>query len=335
MFSSFLSSANSNRPQAPRNHKATRRLTLEGLESRQVMAGNVVAGMVAGSLNLTGDFQSNQVELHQLGVGIYKVEGLGGTTINGMPSQVFGGVVGNINCNMNFGDDRVLIDEIFSTPANLNVDMGLGNDLVQLYGTSTAPIKVQGHLNVLTGQGADHVRMTGLTVVGNGIIDTGTENDGIGAYQLVVGGSLGLLTRAGDDSVLLSRTRVGGATRIATEAGNDLLRIDSGSDFGGSFSADMGDGNDAFRLSDTVFRDLFTFQAGWGNDKVDLLGKIQFLKPATFQMGMGDDTVAVAATASINNAANLTFDGGLGFDSIADAPGNYTNPALVTRVSFP
>jgi hypothetical protein len=68
---------------------------------------------------------------------------------------------------------------------------------------------------------------------------------------------------------------------------------------------------------------------------VEVYGKVRFEKPASFVMAGGDDTVVVAATASINNFSTVNWDGGFGFDSIVDAPANYTQPALVSYVSFP
>jgi hypothetical protein len=299
------------------------------------MAGNVAAGVVAGDLNLAGDVLDNQVELRDLGGGNYQLVGLGGTTINGMASQVFGGVVGNINASLSRGDDTLLIDEAFATPGDLNIDMGGDDDQVLMYGTTTAPIDIKGSLSIRTGSGHDHVRLAGVRVLDNAIIDGGSENDAIVANQLFVGQTLGVLTRAGDDLVNLNRTSVLGATRIDTSDGNDVLSVGARSQFVGSFSAFMGNGNDKFRLGDSAFHDYFNFHAGEGQDRVDVYGKVRFQRPATFALGGGDDQAEVAATAFIDNASSVVWDGGFGFDSMLDAAGNYNQPALVSHFNFP
>ncbi len=336
MFPSLTRWLHKSRPEhkTARTRKTTRRGTLETLETRLAMAGNVAAGVVATNLNIQGDVLSNQIEIRHLGGNFYQVMGLGGTTVNGMASQVFGGVMGNIQANMSRGDDQVLIDEVFSAPGNLGFDMGDGHDQVLLAGPAAGSIKINGSLNVATGAGQDVVRLNGVNVLGSTMIDTGTENDIVDTYQTSVGGHLGLLTRAGDDWASLHRTVVRGVTRISTDDGNDVLRIGGGSHFVGAFSAFTGNGHDSFRLSDATFRDYFTFHAGEGNDRVDVYGKVRFLRPAAFALGGGVDTAFVAASASIDNAANVSWDGGLGFDTMVDAPGNYTNPALVSHVNF-
>lgn len=332
MFLSLTRWLSRNRTRTTRNDK-NRRRRLESLETRLPLAGNVAAAVVATNLNIQGDVLDNQIKIRHLGGNFYQVVGLGGTTINGMASQVFGGVTGNIQASMSRGNDVVLIDEAFSSPGNLGLDMGDGHDLVHLLGPTAGAIRINGSLNLSTGHGHDEVRLHGVTVRGDTMIDSGLENDTVGAYQLQVGGHLGILTRAGDDFVSLNRTVVRGATRIATDDGNDQLHI-GGSHFVGSFSALTGNGHDRFRLVDTAFGDFFLFHAGEGNDRVDVFGKVMFQQPATLSLGGGDDIAVVDAAASIDNAANLTWDGGLGFDTLVDAPGNYTNPALVARVNF-
>jgi hypothetical protein len=326
--------SNQSKPK-PRPVKQPRRRLFEGLESRLAMAGNVAAAVVGPDLILTGDVLDNQIELRDLGGGAYQVVGLGGTTVNGAAAQVFGGVAGKIQATMNRGNDTILIDEVFSAPGNMDLNMGDGHDRVLFYGPAAGSIKIAGNLNVQTGTGNDIVRINGTSVLKGATFDTGTENDSLGAHLLSVEGDLGILTRAGDDVVALNRSLVRGSTRIDTAEGKDDLRIGAGSMFVGSFSANMGAGNDFFRLADTTFRSQFVFNAGEGNDRMEVYGKVRFEKPAFIAMAGGDDAVVVAATASINNFSTVNWNGGLGFDTIVDAPANYTQPALVSYVSFP
>jgi hypothetical protein len=335
MFPFLLRWTSRHDSQTRRPPQKTRGRIFEGLESRLAMAGNVAGAVIGGNLDLQGDVLGNQIELRDLGGGSYQVVGLGGTTVNGAASQVFGGVTGDIKAAMSRGNDVILIDEVFSAPGNVALDMGGDHDRVLFYGPAAGSIKIGRGLHVVTGSGQDVIRLGGTSVLGDAAFDTGSANDHLGAHQFAVGGSLGILTRAGDDSVSLNRTAVRGSTRIAMDDGNDDLRIGAGSLFVGSFSADLGLGNDFFRLADTTFRSEVSVNAGDGHDRVEIYGKLRFDKPAFFALGGGDDTVVVASTASIANASTVNWDGGFGFDTIVDAPANYTQPVLVSYVNFP
>src|SRR5687768_15867109 len=99
----------------------TRRLSIEGLESRTLMAGNVTATVEAGVLAVTGDNADNLVYLRQLPsqpsttwqgfrysieswTPRYKLP----TTINGQAAVVVEGVK-NVNIDMKDGGDRVYV----------------------------------------------------------------------------------------------------------------------------------------------------------------------------------------------------------------------------------
>ena len=63
-----------------------RRLTIEPLENRVLLAGNVTAELKSGELLVTGDNQDNQIQIADLGASgahTYRVTGLDGTVIVG------------------------------------------------------------------------------------------------------------------------------------------------------------------------------------------------------------------------------------------------------------
>ena len=121
----------------------TRRLSVESMESRQLMAGNVFANVIGGDLVLTGDGASNGVEVRQLGAGVYRIIGtihggaqthvwLGGVAAN---SQVVGGVNDDFQINLNAGDDFLLMSAAglpagskMLVPTDLNVHTNDGKD---------------------------------------------------------------------------------------------------------------------------------------------------------------------------------------------------------------
>jgi hypothetical protein len=123
-------------------HKRVRRkrLGLETLESRRLLAGDVTAEVVDGNLLLRGDQLSNQIELRAAADGTAAIEivGLPGedgdlTTINGASSYVFDGVTGDISASMRGGDDVIYIHDL-DLPGDLNVRTGRGNDRVLVGG---------------------------------------------------------------------------------------------------------------------------------------------------------------------------------------------------------
>lgn len=125
-----------------RNRKFCRRFQVEALERRNLMAGNVLVSVNNGVLNVVGDAQANQVEIHQSTVNWYNVTGLNGTTINGKDNKLIR-VTGGMKIDLKAGDDQlsmggtVFVDDVDGA---LNIVMGAGRDKVTLgRWPSTAP----------------------------------------------------------------------------------------------------------------------------------------------------------------------------------------------------
>jgi hypothetical protein len=64
--------------------------TLEGLESRALLAGNVTVQFSRGSASVLGDALDNHVQVDQYGLalGQFQITGLDGTTINGQAAPL-------------------------------------------------------------------------------------------------------------------------------------------------------------------------------------------------------------------------------------------------------
>src|SRR5262245_61665314 len=83
-----------------------RRLRFESLEDRTLMAGNVTAAVVNGTLQITGDKSANVIQIQQgTGNGI-RLVGIG-TTINGSSLAVNFAGASNIDLDMLAGNDSV------------------------------------------------------------------------------------------------------------------------------------------------------------------------------------------------------------------------------------
>ena len=181
-------SIQSKRPQS-------KRLGVERLEERAVMAGNVTAAVTGGVLVITGDTADNGVLVDfNSATSAYTVTGVtpsGGTatTINSLDTsvpanaQVFTGVTKGIKINLNAGNDNLAFGaattSTFNVIGNLEIDAGLGNDTVAIgrngnAAGGAAPIEnevnVSKALVVKLGGGGDTLDLTNTTVGGNMVI---------------------------------------------------------------------------------------------------------------------------------------------------------------------
>lgn len=165
--------------------KQVTKLGIEELENRCVPAGNVlaVAGPVEWSsfpaLSITGDDEANEIRVVFEGYGQVRIEGLNGTTVNGLPAFRIDQElpIGNVHVDMGSGDDAVTMAWEGVADPSIQIDGGLGNDAVAIL--YSAGLRPQG-LRIDTGNGDDHVTIAGPSeslFVGPVIVNTGNGND--------------------------------------------------------------------------------------------------------------------------------------------------------------
>src|SRR4051812_7347020 len=107
------------------------RLALHSLEGRLTPAGNVTAKLVAGSLVVTGDQQSNTLAVTQTAANSFTVTPVDGTTVNGQADPVtVSGVTRDLVLRLGRGDDRVQFGVGFGEPVDLNETITVRRDLV-------------------------------------------------------------------------------------------------------------------------------------------------------------------------------------------------------------
>lgn len=115
-----------------------RRLRLESLESRELMAGNVSVSLVNQEVQVTGDAKGNGVLISEISPNVYKITGLvaagSATTINGKSSITIRSPQDDLRVYMNGGNDVVAIGNAtgLMTVEDLTVDMGDGADYLEL-----------------------------------------------------------------------------------------------------------------------------------------------------------------------------------------------------------
>ena len=230
---------------------ATRRLQLESLENRELMAGNVSVAFHNGDLYITGDGAANDVQVRQSSPGVYKITGQthynAATKINGNANgtSTATGVYGNVFVSLGGGDDHLDFGtgdaRLITVPKNLSIDMGAGNDWANV-----RDVKTGGNLAVHTGTGKDNTHI----------------------YKAEVGGSLFVedpsSVNSGDyDKASVNSCKVKGQIQFIFRGGNDSAEITSST--ADRVYADLGNGNDSFQMTFTKPRG-FTVLGGGGSD---------------------------------------------------------------------
>ena len=117
-----------------------RRLFLERLENRDLLAGNVSASVRGGDLVLRGDGAANQILLERTGNEVTITSLDGETTINGQEGPV---VLSRVR------DD-------------FRINMGGGSDVLQFANAADEVFRISGNLNIITGSGSDEISFSNV-----------------------------------------------------------------------------------------------------------------------------------------------------------------------------
>lgn len=246
----------------------------ESLERRDLMAGNVTANLIGGTLYINGDNSSNSVVVSRLPNGAVEVLGKfsagGDTRINsqvGARPQFFG-VTGNVTANM------------FS-----------GNDEINFFGASpTAPLVAPYDLLVYTQDGNDVVGMTNVYAGRDMLVNTGSGVDNFTAVTATVGNNLYALENANlhlngysDFVNIYGNSWIGNQLQVRLNQGNDTFKANRTTV--GSMFVDAGGGNDSIYLDNLTSRSWVSIDPGIGSD----LTMVQ-------HCSIGDDLIVSEAT---------------------------------------
>ena len=178
-----------------------RRLFVESMESRQLMAGNVFANVIGGDLVLTGDNASNGVEVRQLGAGVYRVIG---QVQGGAPTTIWlGGVAANSHV------DKPLIYKIAGAWGNHEGSMLLWCAVSAVFGAVLASTR-----------GAQSARLWSRAVGVQGLVTAGALGWLVATLRRADPGGLPApLTLASLRFILASSAVLGGAWWLMSNAG--------------------------------------------------------------------------------------------------------------------
>jgi hypothetical protein len=214
----------------PQEARPVSSLSLETLESRMLLAGNVVASVSAGTLLLVGDAYDNAVQVSTFydsdyGWG-FKVQGHeynGSTTINGYGCDEFFGVT-NLNVQLDGGDDQFALtnnlDELLCCLGYSEGDQQSGQTI------SGDPFHVAGWVLIQMGDGSNRVGVGPGEICGRLQIQGGRDCDEVGICETYVGGNLVIQTFGGDDRVGIYDSKTEGITRVLTANGCSEVEIE-------------------------------------------------------------------------------------------------------------
>ncbi|MDA1232022.1 MAG: peptidylprolyl isomerase [Planctomycetota bacterium] len=265
--------------------------SIQALEDRALLAGNVVASLNGGHLSVTGDASANQLEVTVSNNQVV-LRGMTDTTINGSTSVFViadntDTAPGNITIQTGAGNDTVIFSRNVKVAGHVFLDGGTENDSlsvtgatfrqsVSIYGrTGNDTISVQnatvdGILRVKGNAGDDLISLTNVTTNSGLRVIGGAGADGVSLNNVTTNSWTEIKTGAGDDNITIRDSDINGFLRVKTRQGSDILDMD-GNTVNGVTAINMGRATDFVRLRNTnTFNGAFRVQAGDGNaDAVD------------------------------------------------------------------
>lgn len=266
-------------------------LHVEGLERRELLAGNLQVSVAGSKLFITGDNLANNAAVVALTGGRYAVAGLG-TTINGGNNiYVTPRSVSHISANLNGGDDALGLSNNAQAIFDL-ANNAFGVDLQTILGVSPAVLQaliaanttvtefsLSGSLTVAAGSGDDVIGVVG-NIGGPVVVSLGSADVGGGNAFGIDGSSL-----TGGNGV------IGAGISIVGDSQNDAVAIVS-TDVRHSISIALGGGANSFLLDDSNVGGGVAYVGGEGVDNVEIF----------------DAAIAVNVSLALGNGATNSVD---------------------------
>lgn len=289
-----------------------RKIGVESLELRRLMAGDVIAALEGSLLTVEGDNLDNQIAITRTAIGDIVVAGQNGTLVNGLPSVRFPRVqLNSLDVRMGDGNDAVVMRSL-QVGNDVHVELGAGND--RLTAPATAASTIQGNLSVYGNEGNDVVQLAALSVREDLFLD-----GGLGSLNATINAStidkvMSIIGDAADDVVSVTGSRVGLDTMIETKGGSDRVSLTDLSAFLISINTDS---NGAIGLDQVVLNRVSTVEdlgvfTGAGNDTVRLTD-VTSGKSIITSLDDGNDRLIATR---VQAAQDVVFEGGAGFDTL-------------------
>jgi hypothetical protein len=290
--------------------RRTHRLSLDRLESRELMAGDITAFVGSNTLYLgevvAQSGQPNAVQITQLANGAIRVAGQvnsGGTLthVKGAAYQDFFLPNGSVVVSFGAGNDRVRVTNAKFNIVNIDLSYPNTNDVdtIDINGLTTT-----GAVQLRSGGGVDNVFVQNAKI-GDG---TGFEdlniNSGAGADFVRVGSLTNGFVEVRGNLILNTFTSL-------AETDADIVDVYQTTVYKSVF-LDTGAGNDRLDVVSVVAGDDIVTVLGDGNDKATMR-EVRAVDQFFVAMGTGNDTLDMTYL----RANYLSVDGGPGFDSLS------------------
>src|SRR5262245_26532297 len=192
-----------------------RPLSLETLEARLPLAGDVAIKVSGGNLFVTGDDANNEINIEQqAAAGVFQVIANDGETLtlNGAP--------------------YVSGTDIPGITKNITVDLKKGDDDVQVFGQGIAGAETAANLTIKTKAGADDVTVqdanfTGAVAVDTGAGDVDFDGDDVFIVSIKAAKNLSVATGKGLDDVQVITSQTDGKASFKIGDGGGSVRLRS------------------------------------------------------------------------------------------------------------
>lgn len=213
-----------------------RKCKFESLENRQMMAGDVVGRVHAGTLTLKGDNFNNGITITPgavpnsvLVTGFTPVGGTP-TNVNGLPNTgvTFLNVINGLKVKLGIGNDELRLNNNLNIFGKATIQMGSGVDTVTINNSRFCK-----GLDIDMGPDADHLTITNSSVDGKADIDGGLGCDDVTITNSTFG-QLSVNLGPDNDTVSITSTQVVVGTTLDGDLGINTF-VNGNSNFFGGF----------------------------------------------------------------------------------------------------
>jgi hypothetical protein len=322
-----------------------RKLNMEQMEARQMMAGDVTASVSNGTLYLNEapgqSGRDNSVIISQIAPSTIRVTG-NATTTDSSVSKIFNG---------NYHNKTAAAYQDFNVTGGLVVKFGGGSDLVVFDQAAPPKFKdvnidlaappivaspaVVGNVPTTIGTDKDNLIMWGATINGNLTVNTGADSDWVFISNTPITGNVSINAGSGADTAELKDMPgiIGGSVDIQlysslAEKDADVAWLDHVY-ANGNINVRGGDGADLLHLDNVTSYKDFNLDAGAGDDRMEI-NNVCAVDNFFAKLGDGNDYASVNDLYVIHGKTQI--DGGNGSDSITKT--GVFPTTQVTQTSF-
>ncbi len=204
-------------------------MTVETLENRRMLAGNVTVDVDNGDLDIRGEGNVEQaISVEATSVeGRFLVTALDDTLINGQEGPVFvNGVTGDVDIDLRSGGKILILSEsaqeAFVVEGDLDIDTRGGDADIILLDT----VHVRGETTIRTRGGDDAVSFIGGEFDDELDVSTGGGNDVISSVNFTqFNDEMDLNMGGGNDYVMMTNISVDGESEIRLGGGEDTIGL--------------------------------------------------------------------------------------------------------------